>query len=55
MRYIPVIEASDGREYTNRYYATKKDARRALENFINIFKETNDSNVIKAYVRKVKM
>lgn len=49
--FLPTIEASDGREYTNVTYKTLSEAEKALQEFCKIFKMYHDEKIIKAYIQ----
>ena len=50
-RFLPTIEAGDGRVYTMVTFDTKAEAEAGLEEFVGIFREYNDAKIIRAYIQ----
>lgn len=50
-RYLPTIVA-DGREFTNVTYTSVEKARKALKEFLEIFKDFTDYRIEYAYIRE---
>jgi hypothetical protein len=48
--YLPVILASDGREYTNVTWDTLEKAEKALYEFIEDFLKYHDDKIVRAYI-----
>lgn len=48
--FLPVILASDGREYTNVTYSTLAEAEKALHEFCEIFRMYHDEKIVRAYI-----
>lgn len=53
MKYVPIIVDEFGRSYENVHYSALASAMDALDEFIQIFSEARDNNIVEAYVLNV--